>query len=67
MAINRIVHRILDSRISCMGLCRMNLSSIQYILDVVQDNINEFSPQELILKPKLLEFCAMYGLEKEWK
>ena len=45
----------------------MNLSSIQYILDVVQDSINEFSPQELMLRPKLLEFCVMYGLEKEWK
>ena len=45
----------------------MNLSSIQYILDIVQDNINEFSPQELMIRPKLLDFCNMHGLEKEWR
>ena len=46
----------------------MKLESVQdIILYIVQYNLNARTPQELMLIPKLLDFCAMHGLEKEWK
>ena len=45
----------------------MKLESIQHMINLVQYNLNVKTPQELMLMPRFLDFCAMYGLEKEWK